>query len=151
MGMKFFVSTGFVIFVFSTVSIAGEVTYTKHIKPIFEAKCMGCHGPDSPELPEFDRNKEKYKEISRGPKMDSYSRVISFAGWPDTGALMRRLDDGKNTKDGNPGNMYKHLGDTDEERQANLELFKAWVGNWTLKRLKEISAEELRGIKIKYQ
>jgi len=26
--------------------------------------------------------------------MDSYERLIAFVGWPDTGALMRRLDDG---------------------------------------------------------
>jgi hypothetical protein len=29
--------------------------------------------------------------------------------WPDIGALIRRLDDGKGSKDGKPGNMYQHL------------------------------------------
>jgi hypothetical protein len=39
------------------------------------------------------------------------------------------LDDGKNTKDGKPGNMYQYLGATEDERQKNLKLFKKWVGN----------------------
>jgi hypothetical protein len=65
----------------------------------------------------------------------------------DAGALMRRLDDGKNTKDGKPGNMHTHLGSTDAERSENLETFKKWVGNWTLKRKKELSKEELEAIK----
>ncbi|MCK7501111.1 MAG: hypothetical protein MZW92_71545 [Comamonadaceae bacterium] len=52
---------------------------------------------------------------------------------------MRRLDDGKNTKDGKPGNMLQYLGASDEERLKNLGLFKAWVGNWTLKRWPEIT------------
>ncbi len=82
--------------------------------------------------------------------MDSYTYMISFVGWPDTGAIMRRLDDGKNTKDGSPGNMYKNLGDTDEERQKNLSIFKEWVGNWILKKWPDISKEEMNGIKVKY-
>jgi hypothetical protein len=56
---------------------------------------------------------------------------------------MRRLDDGKNTKDGKPGNMYEFLGGTQEERQKNLALFKQWVGLWTLKRLPELTREEI--------
>ncbi|MBT9537978.1 MAG: hypothetical protein IVZ94_07575 [Nitrospirae bacterium] len=63
---------------------------------------------------------------------------------------MRRLDDGKNTKDGKPGNMYQYLGSTEEERQQNLKLFKDWVGNWTLKKRKDITKEEMEGIKVKY-
>jgi hypothetical protein len=34
--------------------------------------------------------------------------------------------------------------------KKNLQLFKAWVGNWTLKRWPEITKEELDGIKVKY-
>jgi hypothetical protein len=63
---------------------------------------------------------------------------------------MRRLNDGKNRKDGKPGNMYVFLGDTEEERQRNLELFKKWVGYWTLKRWHEITKEELDQIKVPY-
>jgi hypothetical protein len=82
--------------------------------------------------------------------MDSYTYITSFIVWPDTGAIMRRLDDGQNTKDGKPGNMYRNLGRTEEERQKNLAIFKEWVGNWTLKRWHEISKEELDRIKVKY-
>jgi len=65
----------------------------------------------------------------------------------DTGALMRRLDDGKHTKDGKAGNMYMSLGETDLERAKNLETIKKWVGGWTLKRKAEITEEELKAIK----
>jgi hypothetical protein len=65
----------------------------------------------------------------------------------EAGALMRRLDDGKNTKDGKPGNMHLNLGGTDAERAANLELFRKWIGNWTLKRRKDLGKEELEAIK----
>ena len=127
-----------------------EVKYTTHIKPLWEQKCAKCHGAESPEIGEFDKDKEKYKAMKKGPRMDSYTYMISFVGWPDTGAIMRRLDDGKNTKDGNPGNMYKNLGDTDEERQKNLSILKEWVGNWILKKWPDISKEEMNGIKVKY-
>ncbi len=64
---------------------------------------------------------------------------------------MRRLDDGKG---GKPGNMYQYLGSTEEERQQNLKLFKEWVGNWTLKKwkdiTKDITKEDMDGIKVKY-
>jgi len=60
---------------------------------------------------------------------------------------MRRLDDGKNTKNGKPGNMYESLGGTEPERAANLKVIKDWVGGWTLKRKKDISADELKAIK----
>ena len=82
--------------------------------------------------------------------MDTYSHLIAYTAWPDTGALMRRLDDGKAANDAKPGNMYPHLGSTEPERQKNLQTFKNWVGAWTLKRWKEITKEELDGIKVKY-
>lgn len=132
-------------------AISGEeVRYTEHIKPVFDSKCIGCHGQDSPEYKEFKKDKKKYKAISKGPRMDSYTYLIYFTGWPDTGALMRRLDDGHNTKDGKPGNMYRYLGDNEAERQGNLRLFKEWVGHWSLKRWGDISKEELNSIKIEY-
>lgn len=133
-----------------TMAYAEEIGYKSHIKPLFEAKCSGCHGAEAPELPEFKKDKKKYTEMMKGPRMDSYWHIMGFIVWPDTGAIMRRLDDGKNTKDGMPGNMYQYLGSTEEERQQNLRLFKEWVGNWTLKRWKEITKEELDGIKAKY-
>jgi hypothetical protein len=96
--------------------------------------------------------------MSRGPRMDTYADLIFFVGWPDTGAVMRRLDDGKNTKDGKPGNMYQYLGATEEERKKNFDLFKAWVGEeaWTHKRwdakgdMPGVTKEELAKMKLKY-
>ena len=136
------------IFALSSISWSEEITYRKHIKPVFDSKCMGCHGSESPELPEFAKDKKRYKEMSKGPRMDSYTYLTSLIGWPDTGAIMRRLDDGKGT--GKQGNMYQHLGSTEDERQQNLKLFKDWVGNWTLKKWKDITKEEMDGVKVKY-
>jgi len=130
---------------------ATEVTYTKHIKPLFDAKCVACHGPESaPEYDAFKAEKDKWLKLGQGMRMDTYSHLIFYTAWPDTGSLMRRLNDGKGTKDGKPGNMYRWLGATEEERQKNLGTFKAWVGNWNLKRWKEVTKEELDGIKVAY-
>jgi hypothetical protein len=133
-------------------ALAADVTYRKDIRPLWEAKCAACHGAQAPYLGEFKENKEKYKAASQGPRMDTYADLLFFVAWPDTGALMRRLDDGKNAKDGKPGNMYLYLGATENERQQNLKLFKAWVGEdaWTLKRRDDITREELGRIKAKY-
>jgi len=128
----------------STSVFANDTTYRGAIKPVFDARCAGCHGDASPEYKEWKLDKQGWISRGLGPRMDSYSHLVYFTGWPDTGALMRRLDDAK------PGNMYQHLGDTDQERQANLALFKAWVGNWTLKRFDAISKEELAGITVPY-
>ncbi len=136
--------------ILSSISWSEETTYRKHIKPIFEAKCIVCHGAGSPEHQEFKEDEKKFGQMMKGPKMDTYTHLIYFVGWPDTGAVMRRLDDGKNTKDAKAGNMYQYLGATEEERQKNLKLFKEWVGDWTLKRWNEISKEGLGGIKVKY-
>jgi hypothetical protein len=43
--------------------------------------------------------------------------------------------------------MYANLGSTDAQRSANLQAFKKWVGNWTLKKKKELSKGELEAIK----
>jgi hypothetical protein len=131
---------------------AEDVTYRKTIRPLWQAKCSMCHGAESPTLGEFDGNKDKFIATAKGPRMDSYADLLFFVAWPDTGAIMRRLDDGKNTKDGKPGNMYVNLGATEAERQSNLNLFKAWIGEgaWVLKKRDAISKEELLKIKAKY-
>jgi hypothetical protein len=129
---------------------AEEVRYTTHIRAVFERQCAGCHGGDAPEYGDFKKDKEKYARQLKGPKMDSYAHLIFFTGWPDTGALMRRLDDGKGAKDGKAGNMYQYLGADDAERQKNLKLFKDWVGTWTLKRFPDLTKEELSGIAVNY-
>ena len=111
-----------------------SVTYTGNIQPLFMERCVGCHGGDAPEHKEFKKDKEGYKARDLGPRMDTYTHLISFVAWPDTGAVMRRLDDGKISKKGKQGNMYPHLGDSEQERQTNLQLFKEWVGNWSVRR-----------------
>jgi len=129
---------------------AEEVRYSTHIRAVFEQKCAPCHGQGAPEYGEFNKDEERYRKIPKGPRMDDHAHLVHFTGWPDTGALMRRLDDGKSRKDGKPGNMYQHLGSDEAERQKNLALFKAWVGKWTLKRFPELTKEELAGIRVKY-
>ncbi len=128
-------------------SFAAEVTYEKDIKKIIIERCIFCHGNDSPSIEEFDKSKEEYKKKMKGPRYVTYNDLIDVVKGKDAGALMRRLDDGKNTKDGKPGNMYQYLGSTDEERAKNLEIFKKWVGNWTLKRRAELTKDELNAIK----
>lgn len=135
----------------STTAWGAEVSYRSDIKPLFDARCAGCHGKDAaPEYYAFKEEKEKWVAKGQGMRMDTYSHLVFYTAWPDTGALMRRLDDGKGSKEGKQGNMYKHLGATEEERQKNLSLFKAWVGNWNLKKWPEVTKEELNGIKVKY-
>lgn len=130
---------------------ADEATYTGQIAPLVNARCSGCHGSNAaPEYHAFKKDKEKWIAKGKGMRMDSYSHLVFYTAWPDTGALMRRLDDGKNSKDGKPGNMYIHLGNSEDERQRNLALFKGWVGNWTLKRWPDISKEELNSIMVRY-
>lgn len=141
--------------VFLTVFVAGSafaagqgaVTYEKDVKKIISARCNLCHGSNAPTIEEFKKDEEGFKKKMKGPRMDNYSNLMIFVNGSDTGALMRRLDDGKNNKDGKPGNMYNRLGGTEDERVANLKVIKDWVGGWTLKRKKDITADELKAIK----
>lgn len=121
---------------------SAEVTYESHVEGIIEQSCISCHGSDSPSLTEFQENPDEYIGQSKGPRLDNYEDLVVLVNGDDAGALMRRLDDGENTEDGEPGNMYVNLGSTEEERQENLALIKEWVGNWTLKRSDELSDEE---------
>lgn len=148
--MKNLAATLVVLFLTVSAASAAEVTWSQQIKPLVDANCASCHGADAPEYPAFKKEKAAWLAKGLGPRMDTYSHLIYYTGWPDTGALMRRLDDGANTKDGKPGNMYQHLGDSDAERQTNLALFKAWVGNWTHKRFDALTKDDLSGIKIPY-
>ncbi len=137
-------------FVWAVQAQAAELTWQKDIKPLFDKQCAGCHGTESPENEEFSKDKKKWTDKGIGMRMDTYSHLIAHVGWPYTGAMMRRLDDGSGKADKKAGNMYEHLGATEAERKANLEIFKAWVGNWNLKRGKDVTKEELNSLKIKY-
>lgn len=127
-----------------------EVTYTGHIKPLFEKKCANCHGAKSPEHMEYVKDMKYYRKKMKGPRMDNYTYLASFIVWPDTGSLMRAIDDGKNTENGKPGRMYKNLGETEKERQNNLKIFKDWIGFWTLKKWAELEKEDINKIKLTY-
>ncbi len=171
-----FIIASFLMFCILSPVTAEEVTYRKHIKPIWDEQCSECHDSSAPYYGEFKENKEKYTgnmgghmmkgnmmkgsmmSMMKGPRMDTYADLLFFVGWPDSGALMRRLDDGSNTKDHKPGNMYQYLGNSDRERKKNLFQFKAWVGKgaWNLNRWKQrgdvpgITKEQLGKLKVKY-
>ncbi len=131
----------------SKASSDAPVTYEAGIRPLWEKRCSECHDSDSPTLAEFKKDKKGYKEKGLGPRMDTYENLMIFVNGPDTGALMRRLDDGTHTKKGKPGNMYEMLGEDPAERAANLAIFKRWVGGWTLKRSASISDAERAAIR----
>jgi mono/diheme cytochrome c family protein len=125
---------------------AQSVTYENSVKKILADRCMGCHGAGAPTLAEFDKDKEGWKKKMKGPRVDNYANLMILVNGSDAGAFMRRLDDGKNTKDGKPGNMYVWLGSSDAERAQRLGVMKKWVGNWSLKRRKDLTEGELRSI-----
>jgi hypothetical protein len=139
-------------------AFAQDITYRKDIAPMLKAQCDECHGDKSPSLAEFKLDEEKYKKAKEGPRIDTYEHLLSLIAYPDTGALMRRLDDGSSTPDRKPGNMYKYLGETEAERSANLKTIKAWLGEgaWNLNRwgkrgdVPAITKEQLEKLKLKY-
>ena len=152
MGKKLKMIAGFVflmVFFVGTAMAAAknETTYEKDVKKILADRCLSCHGSDAPTIEAFKKDQEGFKKAMKGPRTDTYANLKVLINGSDTGALMRRLDDGKSTKDGKPGNMYQYLGGTDQERAANLSVFKNWVGGWTLKRKADITEEEKKAIK----
>ena len=139
-------------------ALAQDVTYRTHVAPLIKAQCAECHGADSPTLAEFKLDEEKYKKAKAGPRTDNYADLLQLIAYTDTGAFMRRLDDGANTGDKKPGNMYKYLGETDAERAKNLAMLKTWVGEggWNLNRWTKrgdvpgITKEQLEKLQLKY-
>ena len=125
---------------------AQSVTYENTVKKIIAERCAACHIQGAPTLAEFDKDKEGWTKKFKGPSLADYKNVIILVKGSDAGALMRRLDDGKNTKDGKPGNMYNYLGKDAHDRAERLEKMKKWVGSWNLKRRKELSEAELAAI-----
>ena len=63
------------------------VTYENGIRQLTVKQCRECHGPKSPMLAEFKKDKKGYKEKDLGPRMDSYDTLIIFVNGSDTGAL----------------------------------------------------------------
>ena len=130
----------------SQQSAPTRVTYENGIKTLVEKRCAECHGSDAPTMAAFKQDQEGYKAKKLGPRMDTYEHLMVMVNGSDTGAMMRRLDDGANSKDNKPGNMHKYLGKDDAERAANLAVFKQWIGGWSLKRAKDITEEERKAV-----
>jgi hypothetical protein len=141
--------------------MAADVTYRNDIAPLIKAQCAECHAAaaDAPTLAEFKLDEEKYTKAKVGPRSDTYENLLMLIGYPDSGSLMRRLDDGTAPESkGKPGNMYKQLGSTDAERAKNLAVMKAWVGEggWNLNRFNQkgdvpgITKEQMGKLKLKY-
>ncbi len=143
---------------FAAHSMASDVTYRTDIRPILVKHCYECHGEDAPTLAEFSLDQEKYKKDKAGPRVTTYADLLQLIAYTDTGAFMRRLDDGTSAPDKKPGNMYRYLGETDAERAEKLKLIKAWVGEggWNLNRWKArgdvpgITKEQLDKLQLKY-
>ena len=125
-----------------------EITYAGHVEDFIAGSCLSCHGSQSPTMVEFDEDPDKFAALMKGPRLDSYENLLVVVNGSEAGALMRRLDDGTNRDDGEPGNMNQYLGATDEERQKNLEMLKEWVGHWTLKRANELTEEDHAQFKV---
>ena len=137
---------------------ANAQSYRSHVQPMIKVQCADCHGAEAPTLAEFKLNEEKYKKEKLGPRTDTYENLLQIVVYPDSGAFMRRVDDGTHTADKKPGNMYKHLGENESDRQANLKMLQAWVGEgaWNLNRwgpkgdVPGISKDQLDKVKVKY-
>lgn len=138
---------------FTGLAGAEETTWRSGIAQIIQARCAGCHGAAAKEYNDWNLGDKK-----DAPRMDTYPAFMTFVVWPATGAIMRRLDDGKGAAEGKAGNMYAHLGEGAEERAANLAKIKSWLGDgaWNLNRwgtrgdVPGVTKEQLDKIKAKY-
>jgi hypothetical protein len=142
-------------------TMAADVSYRNDVAPLLKAQCAECHfaAAGAPTLQEFDLAKEKYTKDKTGPRLDTYETLVALIAYPDSGAFMRRLDDGTSPlAGGKPGNMYKYLGESDAERAKNLATLKAWLGQggWNLNRWKArgdvpaITKEQVDKLVLKY-
>lgn len=142
-------------------AMAADLTYRNDIAPLIEKQCADCHSAaaDAPTLAENKLDKAKYKKAKVGPRSDTYENLLMLIAYPDSGAFMRRLDDGTSPlAGGKPGNMYKYLGETDAERAQALTMIKAWVGEggWNLNRFNKkgdvpgLTKEQMSNLKLKY-
>jgi hypothetical protein len=146
---------------FALPAMAADVSYRADVAPLLKAQCAECHfaAAGAPTLQEFDLAKEKFTKDKTGPRLDTYETLVALIAYPDSGAFMRRLDDGTSQyAGGKPGNMYKYLGETDAERAKNLATLKAWLGQgvWNLNRWKArgdvpaVTKEQVDKLVLKY-
>ena len=97
---------------------------------------LGKPASENPNVAEYDYYPREFFGVYKDRR-----RKVGFY-------LYALLGIGKDDK--KPGNMYQHLGDNEAERQANLALFKAWVGNWSLKKFDALTKDDLAAIKVTY-
>ena len=57
---------------------APRVTYENAIRAVVAARCADCHGPESPTLEAFKKDKKKYEDEETGPRMDTYENLMVF-------------------------------------------------------------------------
>ena len=81
------------LFAIAASASAQDVTWRKDVQPIIAAKCAGCHGPNQPGF--ADWNVQRVKDKNLAPQLVTYAYLMNHVVWPETGAVMRRLDDGK--------------------------------------------------------
>ena len=110
-----FLLAAFVVMLAAAPAFAAEaVTYEKDIKGIIAKRCLFCHGPKSPTMEEFHKDKEGYKKKMKGPKLDTYANLMVVVKGSDAGSLMRRLDDGKRHQGRKAG---QHVSEPGERRR----------------------------------
>jgi hypothetical protein len=156
--MRNFLYVLLVLAVVAGTAEAQELTWRKDIQSIVQAKCIACHGSNSPIYEEWNLDREKLTKQNIGPRLDTYAHFMRHVMWPATGSIMRRLDDGKVALGGKPGNMYRFLAATDTERDKNLQAIKAWLGEgaWNHNRwstrdnVPGITKEQLDKVKAKF-
>jgi hypothetical protein len=132
---------------------AQDLSWRNGIGTLIQDKCEECHGASRPEYQDWNLGDKK-----KGSRIVSYADFMSYVMWPATGAVMRRLDDGKSNADGKAGNMYEHLGETDAERAENLAKIKTWLGEgaWNQNRwgargsVPAVTKDQLDKVKAKY-
>jgi hypothetical protein len=134
----------------ASTAFAQKLTYSQHIRPLWEEMCERCHGASSPSYQDFlkFRDDPAVNLDGKGPRMDTYEGMMYFVNGPEAGALMRMLDDGAKSPGGSAGPMYRHLGRS-AQRKPNLQIFKQWIGEeaWVVKKAaSEFSKEELQKI-----
>jgi hypothetical protein len=71
-------------------AMAQEITYTQHIRPVWEDQCERCHGSSAPTYEAFMADPKKYEADDKGPRMDTYETLVFFLNSEkEAGALMR--------------------------------------------------------------
>ena len=135
---------------------AQDLTWRKDIQPLIKDNCGACHGASAPNYEEWNLDSQDFEAEKIDHGLDNYADFMRHVVWPATGAIARRLDDGKNAE-GKPGNMHAFLGATDQDRAAPGDV-EELAGRGRMEpqslgsagNLPAITKEQLDKIKAKY-